>query len=101
MNKVLFICVVYATQPEKTITLNSLANIKFEKNNIIASFAIWDNSQEGYEREAVKTMLKNHQVDVYHYGVNERLSKVYNQLIAKYKSSNDWVVILDDDRSSS
>ncbi|VDA96526.1 hypothetical protein BANRA_04435 [Klebsiella pneumoniae] len=31
MNKVLFICVVYATQPEKTITLNSLANIKFEK----------------------------------------------------------------------
>lgn len=97
MNKVLFICVVYATQPEKTITLNSLANIKFEKNNIIASFAIWDNSQKGYESEAVKTMLKNHQVDVYHYGVNERLSKVYNQLIAKYKSSNDWVVILDDD----
>ncbi|MFG7566928.1 hypothetical protein, partial [Klebsiella pneumoniae] len=69
MNKVLFICVVYATQPEKTITLNSLANIKFEKNNIIASFAIWDNSQEGYESEAVKTMLKNHQVDVYHYGL--------------------------------
>lgn len=97
MNRVLFICVVYATKPEKTITINSLSKIEFNKFNINASFAIWDNSIAGYQNEAVQQVLKNYKVATYHYGINEKLSKIYNNLINEYKSSNDWVVILDDD----
>ncbi|WP_226949299.1 hypothetical protein, partial [Raoultella ornithinolytica] len=62
MNRVLFICVVYATKPEQTITINSLSKIEFNKFNINASFAIWDNSLAGYENETVKQMLKNYTV---------------------------------------
>lgn len=97
MNRILFICVVYATKPEKTITINSLSKIEFNKFNISASFAIWDNSRAGYESEAIKQMLKNYKVTTYHYGINEKLSKIYNKLINEHRSDNDWVVILDDD----
>ncbi|HHL0199545.1 hypothetical protein QCH01_16820 [Raoultella ornithinolytica] len=97
MNRVLFICVVYATKPEQTITINSLSKIEFNKFNINASFAIWDNSLAGYENETVKQMLKNYTVTTYHYGINEKLSIIYNKIINEYRSVNDWVVILDDD----
>lgn len=97
MNKILFLCVIYSTSPEKTSTIISLSKINFMEKNIEPLFAIWDNSKIGFNTEDVRLLFQGQKIDVTHIGKNEHLSVIYNNIIDRYKKQFDWVVILDDD----
>lgn len=97
MNKVLFLCVVYSTSPEKTSTITSLSKINFVEKDIEPLFVIWDNSKLGFNTESVRLLFQGQKVDVTHIGKNEYLSVIYNKIIDRYKKQFNWIVILDDD----
>ncbi|WIO41749.1 hypothetical protein P2G42_17795 [Klebsiella electrica] len=97
MDKVLFLCVVYSTPPEKTSTIESLSRINFKDKNVEPTFSVWDNSTDGFETDKINLLFNNYVVDVMHTGRNESLSVIYNKIIYKYKEKCDWIVILDDD----
>ncbi|WP_375057340.1 glycosyltransferase [Zobellella sp. DQSA1] len=94
MKKILFLVVLYKTHPEASSTIISLSEKIFEKYGIEPSFAIWDNSLDGYGEHTLKHLPGP--VKYYHYGVNEKLSVAYNRIV--FDSDDvDWFVFLDDD----
>lgn len=97
MDKILFLCVVYATPPENSSTIKSLSTIEFEKEKIEPFVYVWDNSKEGYNTENVKSLFSRHTFLTTHTGRNESLSTIYNLVIDKYNNKIDWIIILDDD----
>lgn len=92
--KINFIVVVYATPPALTVTLKSLGLIDFSKFRITQSLSIWDNSAEGFGKDAIPDI--NGDVNYYHNGRNERLSVVYNKIVADSEGSQ-YFIVLDDD----
>ncbi|MNQ32198.1 Glycosyl transferase family 2 [compost metagenome] len=92
--KINFIVVVYATPPALTVTLKSLGSIDFSKFRITQSLSIWDNSAEGFGKDAIPDI--NGGVSYYHNGRNERLSVVYNKIVADSEGSQ-YFIVLDDD----
>lgn len=96
MENVLFICVVYSKEPEKTKTINSYRKVIFSNYGIMPSLAIWDNSKAGFTiSNELSESIDN--LQYYHTGNNEKLSVIYNAVIDKNKDKLEWVVILDDD----
>jgi len=92
--KINFIVVIYATPPAKTVTLQSLASIDFSKFRITPSLSIWDNSNEGFGKDAIPRLCSD--INYYHNGKNERLSVVYNKIVSDSRGSQ-YFIILDDD----
>ncbi len=95
-----FIGVVIFSQPaEKTETLRALSQIDFDKLNIKPFFFIRDNSKDGHPRKFFDDKLR-YDYFVDHDFINQKLSVVYNQMVAysvKNKTGSDMYVFLDDD----
>jgi hypothetical protein len=91
--------VIYSNSPERTMTLPALAKINFRKLNINPFFYIRDNSNAGHSHHFFEEQL-GQEYYIGHNHKNEKLSIVYNQMVA-YSLENelhsDIYVFLDDD----
>jgi len=94
--KKLFIIVLYKTEIEKCLTVNSFIECNLFKNTD-SYFCVWDNSPEALserDRNYVESLGKN--VVYESHPENTPLAKVYNLVIAKYPDC-DYIAIFDQD----
>lgn len=94
MKNVTFIVVVYRVPPKESTTLISLSGLDFHRHGVAPTFAVWDNSLEGYGLDHLPHF--SGEVKYYHTGKNQGLAKVYNSVV-KDCDSSEWFVFLDDD----
>lgn len=94
MKKVTFIVVVYHVTPRESTTLISLSCLDFDRYGVAPTFAVWDNSVEGYGLDRLPNFSGD--VKYYHTGKNQGLAEVYNSVV-KDCSGSEWFVFLDDD----
>ncbi|MEZ7213269.1 glycosyltransferase [Klebsiella spallanzanii] len=97
MTNIAFLTVVYSTPPHLTHTIKSVCELNFKKFDIVPHLIIWDNSIDGYDCSQLFNFFDNKSITYCHKGKNEKLSKVYNQIIKDFSEINDFLVILDDD----
>lgn len=94
MREVVFLVVIYGSKPSECSTLVSLSRQRFSEYGIRPVFAVWDNSPHGYGIASLSFLPGR--VSYYSFGINERLSVVYNSVVSDLKHA-DWFVFLDDD----
>lgn len=98
MNNLILI-VTYNVPLIESITINSLINSMDEING--DSIFIWDNSKNSSKYEDVKNIFEINGINfIYeHHPENMPLSRLYNDVIFRYKNDFDYLFLLDHDSS--